>query len=119
MWRRPASRAPRVAREDDLAVLFGTPRANVADAGAELLTRQCEEKRKLGSVIDLDLANLKRKRRGEFAEKRQAGAVVLASVQPQHPQARAIIDGGVLKPFLPIADRRAPSLVSTPVGAHS
>jgi hypothetical protein len=81
------------------AVLFRAPRADVAHPGAQLLTREREQERELRPVIDLDLANLERARRGELAEERQAGVMVLASVRPQHPQPRTVVDRRVLEPF--------------------
>jgi hypothetical protein len=37
----------------DLPVLFGAPRPDVAHSNAEVLTREGEEERKLGTVVDL------------------------------------------------------------------
>ena len=56
----------------DFAVLLRAPRPDVAHPDAQLLTRECEAERKLGSVVDLDLANLKWERRGQLAEECQA-----------------------------------------------
>jgi hypothetical protein len=68
---------------------------------AEVLARQRKRKRKFGPVVDLNLPDRERKRIGELAQERETRAVVLSSIQPQHPQARAVIDRCVLKPFRP------------------
>jgi hypothetical protein len=56
----------------DFAVLLRPSRSDIAHARAELLARQRQHQRELGAVVDLDLANLERKRRGDLAEKREA-----------------------------------------------
>lgn len=82
-----------------LAVLLRPSRSDVAHADAELLARQRKHQWELGPVVDLDLANLERKRRGQLADEREARAVGLASIQAQHPHACAV--RRVLEPFGP------------------
>src|SRR5262249_55419655 len=64
---------------------------------ARSLHGQHEPERELAPVVALQLADPERQRSRELAEKGQARALVEASVETQHPKARAIIQGGVLK----------------------
>jgi hypothetical protein len=47
----------------------------------------------------LDLANRERHLRSDFAQERQAGALIEMPIQPQDSNAGAIVDRGLLKPL--------------------
>src|SRR5437867_485849 len=79
-----------------LAVLFRTPRADVAMLDPAALYREDEGERELRAVIGLDLANGEWKGADDFGDEVQTGTHMEPAVEPQDPEAGAVVQGGVL-----------------------
>src|SRR5262252_5116571 len=81
----------------DLAVLLRPARLDVAVPHAGSLYSQLKRQWKLGPVVALNLTDRERERVGQLPEKLETRVMVLAREQPQHPHARGVVQGGVLK----------------------
>ena len=81
----------------DLAVLFRPAWRDVTVADAGRLYRQRKLEREFAAVIALDPSDRKRHRRAELAEERQAGSMIQVLIQPEHAEACAIVERGVLE----------------------
>ena len=57
--------------------------------------------RELGAVVHLDFSNGKREHLPDRGQEVETGAVILAGIEAQDPIARAVIQGGILRTFLP------------------
>src|SRR5215472_4689990 len=86
-----------------LAVLLRSSGLDVAHSDAELLAGEREDQRELRAVVDLDPPDRKRQFLLHVVQERQAGPLILPTIQPQDPDPRAVVNGGVLKPREPSA----------------
>ena len=82
-------------------VLFRASRGNVAEADASLLHRQGKGKREFCAIINLNFANGKREHLPNRGQKLKTGAMILAGIEAQDAIPRAVIEGRILKTFLP------------------
>src|SRR5436309_8175145 len=80
-----------------LPVLLGPPRPNVAMPDAGRFDRKDEIERKLSAVVALQLADPEGERPLELDQERQAGALMKAWVEAQHPKASPVVQGRVLE----------------------
>jgi hypothetical protein len=83
----------------DFAVLFRTPRFNVAEANASLLHGECEGEGELRPIVNLHFANRKREGVANGGQELQPGEVVLAGIEAEDPKPSAVIEGGGLEPL--------------------
>ena len=81
----------------DFAVLLRSPGPNVSVADPGGLDPEHEGKRELLPMVALHSFDGERKGPLELSEEREARAVMQTSVQPQDAEARAVVQGGVLK----------------------
>src|SRR5262249_12178815 len=81
----------------DLPVLLRPSWPDVAMFNPERLDREHKGKRELASVVTLQLPDPEGERPAELGQEREAGALVQPAIQPQDPEARAVVERGVLK----------------------
>lgn len=86
----------------DLAVLLRRPGANVAVSDPRRPDGQREGERKLGAMIGLELTERKGETPEQLVEEVEAGMLIESAVEPEDPEARAVVQGGVLIAFMPI-----------------
>src|SRR6266850_1499285 len=86
----------------DLAVLLGATGFDVAVANTCLLDGQREGQREFGTVVALQAAHRERHRAAEFRKEVEARALVQLSIEAEHAEARAIVQGSGLISLLAV-----------------
>jgi len=81
----------------DFAVLLRVPRPNVAMADPRGFDGEDEREGEFRSVIALEAPDGEREGPRQLGEEREARAVVQPPIEPQHAEAGAIVQGGVLE----------------------